>query len=206
MYASIGLSCLPLRVPVSLCRRGWAAKALFAFGLLVGSSAAAQDVSVTYAFGEPALDEGGAYARVSVAACAARHQIGKPQVPCRTGRILLPAGAKVEGVAAEALEAVREVKVSKPLDFGRTPLPIGVQDHPSVAAAALDRPDAAIYGADAAYPASRAELVSVQKMNGYSIAIVRIYPVQYQPASGTLLFCPRLKVTDRKSTRLNSSH
>ncbi|MDB6121777.1 MAG: hypothetical protein JWQ71_770, partial [Pedosphaera sp.] len=54
-----------------------------------------------------------------------------------------------------------------------------------------------VYGSDDLYPPSAAELISVQRMAGYDIALVRVFPVQYKPSSGRLVFA------DQVSVRLN---
>lgn len=54
-----------------------------------------------------------------------------------------------------------------------------------------------IYTSDAAYPASAAEVISVQRLAGCDIALVRLFPVRYKPASGQLLF------TSEVTLRLN---
>lgn len=156
--------------------------------------AAEQQVSATYVFDPPRVVKTGEFARVTIASCAMLEKAGMPEVPCRTGKILLPPGVEVVRVEASFGEE-ETLTLERPLTFGRTPVPIGVSEHPSVARAALDAPDAATYGADVAYPASRVELVSVQKMNGYGVAVVRVYPAQYLPLSGRLLFVSKLKVT-----------
>ena len=182
---------------IAACRRGRAILSLL-FAVAGVWAVSGQDVrvEVTYAFDVPQIatvkDE---YTRLSVKGCAAFQKIGQPEVPFRTGKILLPLGAQVKQVDVELLQAVQTLSVTKPLTFGRTPVPIGVKDHPAVARAARDAPDHNTYAADAPYPASRVQLVSVQKMNGYSVAIVRIFPIQYQPASGKLLFCPQMRVS-----------
>jgi hypothetical protein len=55
-------------------------------------------------------------------------------------------------------------------------------------------PDPAIYDSEVPYPATRAELVSVQYLAGHAIALVRAYPVQYVPLRGELLYTSRLAV------------
>ena len=182
---------------IAACRRGRAILSLL-FAVAGVWAVSGQDVrvEVTYAFDVPQIatvkDE---YTRLSVKGCAAFQKIGQPEVPFRTGKILLPLGAQVKQVDVELLQAVQTLSVTKPLTFGRTPVPIGVKDHPAVARAALDAPDHNTYAADVPYPASRVQLVSVQKMNGYSVAVIRIFPIQYQPASGKLLFCPLMRVS-----------
>jgi hypothetical protein len=175
--------------PVSLFCAGW---------LLLGANArGAQDarrITLDYAFDEPVMKNVGGYASLSVIGCRPLHRIGKPALPFRTARVLLPSGAVITSVEVAPMDPVRSIRVANPLTFGRTPVPIGVNAHPAVARAASDQPDVDTYASDDPYPVKRVELMGVQKMNGYDIALVRLYPVQYRPASATALFCPRLRV------------
>ena len=169
---------------------------LFVFGTLLIARGQDLTVAVSYDFEQPQIDiVDNTSTRLSIRKCQSFHQIGQPDVPFRTGRILLPPNATVKRVDVELPEAVQTISVTKPLLFGRTPVPIGVMDHPSVARAARDAPDQNTYAVDTPYPATRVQLMSVQKMKGYSVAVVRVFPVQYQPASGKLLFCPQVRVS-----------
>lgn len=167
------------------------------FFVSIAASALAADRTrvVTYTFDAPAVGADESASSVSLKGCASAQHAGRPKVPFRTGRILLPPAAQVEAVAVEAVGDALEIPVSKPLAFGRTPVPIGRPDHPSVAKAAQDRADPLIYGVDTPYPENRVRLVSVQRMCGYSVAIVQLFPVQYYPVSGKLVFCPKMKVS-----------
>ena len=157
--------------------------------------AMATDVEVTYDFDAPRVVRQGEHAAVTLKGTRQLQVVGEPMLPVATARILLPPHGKVLGVTVERLGEARTPPGKWNVRFGRTPVPIGIKNHPSLALAAGDAPNPAVYGADAAYPASQAELTSVQRLCGYRIAIVRIYPVQYLPASGKLISWPRLKVT-----------
>ncbi len=179
----------------SRLNRSVASVVLCVLAAIPPTSAMAGSVEVCYTFAAPTITPApDASCAVAVEGCETLSIAGKPQMPFRTARILLPAGASVKGLELELLAPVEVLDLEAPVVFGRTPLPIGKVDHPAVAPAALDAPDPAIYSLDAPYPESRIELVSVQKLHGYSIAIIRVFPVQYKPLSATLLFCPELAV------------
>jgi len=159
------------------------------------SSAAQQAVSVSYDFETPRVELVGDYARVSVAGCSGLRRVGEPVVPFRTARVLLPPGTQVRRVRAEPLAAARTLPSRGMVEFARTPVPRGPGRDRALARAAGDAPDPAVYGSDRPYPAARAELVSVQRMCGYAIAIVRVFPVLYVPSEQELIFCSRIRVT-----------
>ena len=167
------------------------------FSLMGGSTAEGADrqVAVTYTFGDPQVSAIDKSSRVTVPECqTSHHQVGAPRLPFRTARILLPPGQRLDKLSCELLDPSQSMDVKLPVEFGRTPVPVGLPEHPAVARAAQDKADDVIYSADNPYPENRVQLMSVQQMNGYQIAIVRIFPVQYRPISGQLIFCRRLRV------------
>ncbi len=170
--------------------RRFALVLLFARVAIAPTSAKAGNVEVRYTFADPMIaSTSNASCTVAVEGCDTFYIAGKPQLPFRTARILLPLDASVKGLELELLAPVEVFKLEAPVAFGRTPLPISEANYPEP-----DAPDLAVYLLDESYPESRIQLMSVQKLHGYSIAIVRIFPVQYKPLSATLLFCPELRV------------
>ncbi len=181
--------------------------------LALAETVAAGTVEVRYSFAEPKISQVlNAYCAVDLDGCETLESVGKPKIPFRTARILLPSGASVKGVEFELVAPVQMIELDAPVAFGRTPIPIRADevsglDEPSplgtrgsalastLATAALDEPDPAVYAQDFPYPASRVQLMSVQKLHGYSVAIVRVFPVQYRPLSAKILFCPELTVS-----------
>ena len=169
--------------------------AAFVFVVLsVFGASASGAVSVTYSFAPPRVVAGADSSTVTVAGCDPFARAGEPVLPFRTARILIPDGQTVQSVSFDLPGKQQPITVAPPLAFGRSPVPVGLPDDPAVAQAALDSPLASIYSSDVAYPANPVELVSVQQMNGYAIAIIRIFPVQYRPASGQLLFSRQITV------------
>ena len=178
---------------IRLTRGAWPAAVCIA-SWLVGV-ASAQTVAVTYAFTEPVLGAGSApYCTVGIDGCDTLQTAGQPQVPFRTGRILLPSGAVITKVISSLEAPVQIIDLDNPLAFGRTPVPIGLTAPPAAAQFSLDKPDPAIYTSDVPYPENRVQLLSIQRLHGYDVAVVRVYPAPYKPASGKLLFCPKIVV------------
>ena len=173
----------------------------YALGILAACDwacgAAPRSISLVYDLDDVQvadLEANEQYARVTARGCASLHRLGEPCLPFRTARILLPPGLKLDRVRAELLAPVRSVSLRAPVEFGRTPIPFGEGRLRALALAAKDRPDARIYGSSKAYPSDRAQLISVQRLCGHDIALVRLYPVQYLPAKKRLIFCGRLSV------------
>jgi len=156
--------------------------------------AQANRLTVVYPFRVPAVAAAGDYARASIPGCGRLRRVGEPAVPFRTARILLPQDTRIVAAEARLLEAERPIGLARPLEFGRLAVPLGADAQRVATARALDKPKPDIYGRDAAYPARRVEVVGTQRMCGYTIAILRLYPARYAPRQRRLLFCPRLEV------------
>ena len=174
-------------------QRTWLTGVIIATGFV--RVANAQTVAVAYDFAEPVISAASAsYCTVSIDGCDTLQTAEQPQIPFRTGRIVLPANAIVTKITSSLEAPIHIIDLDNPLAYGRTPVPVGLTDHPAVKRFSLDKPDHAIYTSDVPCPENRVQLLSVQKFHGYDVAIVRIFPTQYKPASGKLLFCPKIVV------------
>ena len=156
--------------------------------------AEARQISVTYDFQPPRIAATGDYVRVSVAGCQGSHAVGEPVLPFRTAKILLPPGWRPDKAGATLLDGPQALPIERAVEFGRTPLPIGIGQGPAAELAKNDKPNPQIYGSLNAYPKGRVELLSVQKWCGYSIAIIRLSPVQYIPGKKQLLFSRHVRL------------
>ena len=146
-------------------------------------------------FDSPQLDTVGDSTRITVTGCENREGVGEPLLPFRTLRVLLPPASKVVGVDGQADVAPSAIAGKWQVEFGRTPVRTPRANEPASAQQPLDQPEPKIYLSDAPFPATVADLASVQRMGGYDIAFIRVYPIQYSPLSGKLTFAPRLRVT-----------
>jgi len=157
-----------------------------------------RSITVTYDFDEVQVEEAeaaGKYARVVIPGCHQLGRVGEPVLPFRTARVLLPPGYKVEKARAKLLKATVSIMLESPVEFGRTPIPFGKDRLRALARAARDKPNPKIYGSGAPYPSTRTQLLSVQRLRGYNIALVRLFPVQYVPRRNRLIFCRRMRLT-----------
>jgi hypothetical protein len=157
----------------------------------VVSSAPADEqrtISATYAFEAPQLESRGDYTRLTEPGCGQLHRIGEPAMPFRTARLLIPSGFTAEKV--DAVPSTEPVKIQGHwrIEYAGQP-----SSRPALHKLPFAPGDSQrIYASDVPYPASAAELISVQRMAGYDIALVRVFPVQYKPASSQLLFAAKM--------------
>ncbi len=113
---------------------------------------------------------------------------GRPELPAVGRYIAVPHGARVE---VEILEG-REVRVP-----GLRPLPHQpprIDDRGQGADVAAAGPDPTVYGSADVYPARRVEVETAQDVHGCRVALVKLYPVRYDPAGHSLLYTKRLRV------------
>jgi len=130
------------------------------------------------------MEPHGPFTRLVVPGCGQLNRIGEPAMPFRTARLLLPAGCTVTQAVVVPRSPPTRVAGRWQIEYAGQP-----HEHPAVQRNpfAVDE-NRLIYASDAAYPSSAAEVISVQRMAGCDIALVRVFPVQYQPASSQLWF------------------
>ncbi|MDY7108812.1 MAG: C25 family cysteine peptidase, partial [Planctomycetota bacterium] len=183
-------------------RRGGLRLALTALPVLIGgvlgaaspAVAAHEQVTVEYFFPAPqtvpVVIEGQVYDRLIMTGCPNSGAIGHPALPARGAHILLPYGTRVQDIEIETGEAV-------PLPGRYLVEPVGrpyrLSEGPG--SVAPPTPDPAVYGLETAVPSSAFEPAGTHGFRGYDIAILKLQPVQYVPATGELAYFPKLTVT-----------
>ncbi|MBU7027818.1 MAG: S8 family serine peptidase, partial [Theionarchaea archaeon] len=110
---------------------------------------------------------------------------GEPLIPYRAARILLPQGTELKDVK------VRHSKpqVQKGIDIPWGQPPCTFSDEPVKVGKNEE-----IYGSDNPYPSEVYKVLSVESFRGFQILNMILYPVQYQPKSGTVKFYQKLTV------------
>jgi len=187
---------------------------------------AVEHIVVKYDFQTPSVAVVNGHARLDMPGLPHLVHEGKPIVPFKTAKILLPPSGAIAEVNVEA--SGRKVIPGRfELELGRAPQPLragvgglgsGVWGLGSgVMALAGDpkpetpnpMPDARsptpdprnpIPHSPSSYPGLFYELASVQKLRGYRIAILRLFPVQYLASSGQVSYYQTLTVTLKLSS------
>lgn len=122
------------------------------------------------------------YHRLDIPGTSTLSACGRPRLPAVARYIAVPEGATVD-------VAVQGNELELP---GLVPLPF---DQPGAEGEA--RPDPAVYGGGAIYPASRAEVGTVRRVHGCRMALLKLYPVRYDASRRALSYTPRMRVTVR---------
>ena len=111
--------------------------------------------------------------------CSFEGEPGAPWLPACDVHILLPAGVEVSSLEASvgekvALDGTYNIHPAQP------PYILSGDPPPFVA------PDPDVYDSSSAIPDKVAELMDTMVIRGYHIAVVRVYPLVYVPATGQL--------------------
>jgi len=155
--------------------------------------AAARTITASFSFAPPEFTtENNGFSRVSLPGCAALQRSGKPLVPFKTVRLALPPHSRITRISAIAKIDPVSLPGKWKLEFGRAPRTIRKSQETSNDSSGS--PDADIYQSNNRYPSDRVALMSVQQLAGYDVAVLRVFPLQYLPAAGSIEFTPELDI------------
>jgi len=160
----------------------------------IAFSAAAEQLTINYSFAPPHMREiiieGELYHTLSMPETPNGGGIGQPALPARGAYILLPQGAEVADI-----QVVHDAKIQVPGSWRVEPIqkPVPL----SLAATTTDVfvRDDALYNSSLPFPETRYKKVGVFDLRGYRILVLKLYPVEYVPATGALYYFPNLTVT-----------
>ena len=110
---------------------------------------------------------------------------GEPLIPYRAASILVPQSATVKDVNVKGKTPLIQKGIEipwgqPPCTFSSNPEKVGKNEE--------------IYGSDSDYPGKLFEVINVESFRGFQILNVHLYPVQYNPKSGTVKFYETLTV------------
>jgi len=130
------------------------------------------------------------YYRIKMPEASPGGPSGAPALPVFGARLLIPSGEEVSSIKATA---TREITLDKQYRI----VPIQM---PSILSRSADEiaptpPDDKIYISSRLYPKKLIETVGQYSFRGYTILVLRLYPVQYIPSEGTVTYYPELEIT-----------
>lgn len=111
---------------------------------------------------------------------------GEPQVPFVSSRILLPCGERIESVLVELNEYIH-LSDDTVIPPAKGPVPIAGNTPPI-------GPDPAIYSSNEPYPVRNGELVTAERLGGFHVAFINVYPYVYRPLSRRYGYYSRVTV------------
>ena len=146
-----------------------------------------KQIVVDYRFPRPSVEMRGGVARLEMWGLSALAREGKPIVPYKTGRILLPPSGSIERIDVVA-SGQRTIPGEFKLELGRAPQPTNTGVVPAAGASS------GVFAENEPYPGPLYELASVQSLRGYRIAILRLFPVRYLATKGEISYCEQLTI------------
>uniref|UniRef100_A0A7C3YS69 T9SS type A sorting domain-containing protein n=1 Tax=candidate division WOR-3 bacterium TaxID=2052148 RepID=A0A7C3YS69_UNCW3 len=142
--------------------------------------------SLSLEFSSPILEKRGEFDRILLPDCELTGEVGRPELPVFGKTFLLPRGAKVSQVRLKGFEL--ETLPSSFTIFPTQPqYPLSLIPREKYFAF-----DTSVYQSEDLYPGKVFELVGIGKGKEGEIAEFLIYPIQYQPKSGKVLFYKRI--------------
>ena len=141
--------------------------------------------SLTIQYQFNAVQGDGRYGPLLIEDTLLREIPGEPVIPYYTAQILLPQGTEIKDVKVKTSVPVEQTGYDIPWGqppsiFGDTPEKVSKNEE--------------IYNSNQWYPQEIYEVISTESFRGFQILLVNLYPVQYQPKSGTVKFYETLTV------------
>jgi hypothetical protein len=170
---------------------------------------------LTYQFKVPTVDTNELlHTNLTVNACDVLHRGGEPSLPFRTARVLLPPDTKVKSV--EAIPIGKPTRLPGKWQFDAVPPRLSVKGssnsvHSTTATnLSVGAGSMQLSLTNQVYPAAKAEMISVQRMGGFEVAVVRLFPVDYRPGAGSVDFYSdislRLQLLPKPQSSTNNFH
>ncbi len=122
------------------------------------------------------------YSRVRITGLNNFGQPGEPRLPFKTVRFLLPYGRNLSNVKVSWTNR-KVVYGSYIVEPGQEPMPLSYKG-----AVNLTAPDSTVYNSVSPFPGKQYEIVSIQNLRGFRIAVINLFPVEYIPATGQLAY------------------
>ncbi len=139
-------------------------------------------ITLAVDFPAPQITEVGRYHRVTMEGLESFGNPGRPLLPLRTVRVLIPFGSEVREVEVfHGREVILEG--SYHVEPAQRPVPL----HSEGPARPMS-PDERIYNSSSQFPARIYSDPFIQSKDGYNILVLNLYPVSYVPAEGELSY------------------
>ncbi|MDI6855748.1 MAG: DUF2341 domain-containing protein [Candidatus Thermoplasmatota archaeon] len=170
----------------------------FSSGRLFSIGAATDNKTILllrYDFPQPAVTKIGNYHRITMGelSTVAIGGAGKPEMPVKEAKILLPPNAEIENMAVQG-ERIK-LAGSYLLEPSSGAVPLCCEELKSIAA------DTIFYSSATEFPGALSSTPRLQGFRGYSILLLNLYPLQYIPKTGELYYYSELELSVSLSFR-----
>lgn len=170
----------------------------FALLLLFPAYAAADEVVVPFITGSAVMTSIGGEVRLNIPGFCSYLSPGDPALPFVEKRVLLPPNADLRTLRVE-LRNAKISRISGRADVAPTPPMVSVVNGRRIEWWGKDKRivngrNVLVYGRNALYPASSAQIVSTEQLGRYVMAVVRFWPYRVNPAAKELRRIEEAKV------------
>jgi len=171
---------------------------LIAF-VLLASNARAGEIKKEFQFENPEIVKAAGGVLLEIKGCRDIAESGEPILPVYPARFLIPRGEKIVNLTVEVDEGIKLVDgvniPPMPYQF-----PLNAVD-PSAWKRQTDR--SKVYNLSTPYPSTCGKLQTVQSISGLKVGFVNLYPCQYIPSTGTVIFHQSITVTIETETSVD---
>ncbi len=137
-----------------------------------------------YRFEEPRISNVEEFQRITIVGLKQYKDVGKPILPCKTIKILMPYGRTFSGVKVTT-SSRKEIAGTHFIEPGQSPYISQTERIP---------PDPKIYSSDKPFPDEVVKVVTLQNKRGYLILYINLFPVRYIPSQRRLSWCSEIDV------------
>ena len=150
--------------------------------VILSSILSANIIQKEFTFNEPSIKKIDNYDRIAINGLSYNYEPGHPEVPILPIQIIIPAGE--EAVSVEVSYKRAESVTGYYNVYPRQkPYPISYEGEVSFV-----EPSNEIYSKNEFYPSELVSEVTTQYLRGHSIALLNLFPVQYNPVTKVLLY------------------
>jgi len=126
------------------------------------------------------------YDQVRMKGLSIAYKSGAPELPLASAAVSIP--AEMEAISVKVISVEKKVIPGKYRIYpSQPPLPI------SSGPVEFVEPDSAIYSSSQPYPGKIVELTGCGSLGGYKLADLLVYPLQYLPTKGSLIFYTKIE-------------
>lgn len=157
--------------------------------IIMSTVLSATVINKEFTFGEPTIKKIDNYDRIAIDGLSYNYEPGHPEVPILPVQIVIPAGE--EAVTVEISYKVAESIAGTYNVYPRQiPYPISYEGEVSFL-----EPADEIYSKNEFYPTELVSDVTTQYLRGHSIALLNLFPVQYNPVTQELLYYSSITIS-----------
>jgi hypothetical protein len=150
--------------------------------IIMGAVLSATVINKEFTFNEPSIKKIDNYDRITIEGLSYNYEPGHPELPILPVQIIIPAGEEAVSVEVSYKRA-ESVTGSFNVYPRQKPYPISYKGE-----ILFVEPATEIYSKNEFYPAELVSEVSTQYLRGHSIALLNLFPVQYNPVTKKLVY------------------